>query len=194
MTRAAPRRRWSAKQYVVAALLGGLVVAGVIAAISIALAPGHVAFSISSARMDLVELKTTEQNRRGWYYNFTIAAINTSRRMAVWYDSLSAEVWPSNEAWIPADADMTAGRWRRPGDSDKFAVLAESWQFDRKTDNQTQEDIMKDSSDCKVVVTAKVHFGFGMVPSMAYDLVATCQHVNFFPGGTNFPVHCTASG
>ncbi|KAL6861629.1 hypothetical protein ACP4OV_017329 [Aristida adscensionis] len=178
------RSRWGAKQYVVAGLLGTLVVFAVAAAISIALAPGHVAFSIPSASMQLLPLKS-EQSRKGWYYNFTVVANNTSRRrrMAVSYDSLSAQIWSSRTAWIPAEPVPAAAgllrRWQRPGLPAEFAVSAEGWQFDQGTQVPRQDDPRWNDADCTVVVMAKVRFRLGMARSMAYDVKANCFHVNF---------------
>uniref|UniRef100_A0A0A8ZD90 Late embryogenesis abundant protein LEA-2 subgroup domain-containing protein n=1 Tax=Arundo donax TaxID=35708 RepID=A0A0A8ZD90_ARUDO len=183
-----PWSRWSAKQYIIAALLGALVAAALVAVISITLAPAHISFSIAGPTMS--KLQEKGEKRKGVYYNFTLVANNPSRRMAVSYSYLSTKIWPNEAAWIPAEVNTSAALpgWQPPGKTTDVTVLAESWQYDQTTDAPKQ-DIKVDNNNCTVAVEAKVRFKFGLARTMGYTVRATCLHVNFIKNAY-FPVPC----
>ncbi|RLN29132.1 hypothetical protein C2845_PM05G07680 [Panicum miliaceum] len=77
-------------------------VIAVTAAISISLSPAHIFFSIKDPTFDT---KTDEDTK---FYNFTLVVDNSSPGMEVHYGALSAELWYSDKAWVPAVVDRGA--------------------------------------------------------------------------------------
>uniref|UniRef100_A0A0A9LLE5 Uncharacterized protein n=1 Tax=Arundo donax TaxID=35708 RepID=A0A0A9LLE5_ARUDO len=173
-----------AKQYILAALLGVLVAITFVAAISVSLAPAHISFSIANATTMHVK------------YQFTLIAKNNSTRTAVSYGSLSAQIWNSPTAWIPAEVNTTAmlPEWQPPRNATNVAVWAEDGQYNEAanaTANATVDGTAEQSTDCRVVVEAKVWFKYGLA-TRPYTVTASCLHVNFF-NGTGVPVVCGSS-
>lgn len=203
MTPAASRTcwRWSAKKYILAALLGMLATLAVVAGISISLAPAHISFSIASGGA----ITTPPTANHNSYYNFTVVARNNiSSRTAVRYGSLSAQIWYSPTSWVPAEpeANMTAAEHeQQPGDEISFPVSAQFSEFNvvAPTNNSGGQlvDTDEDSSginitwpNCKVVVEAKVWFSFRLVTTRQYTVRASCYPVDFRDNVTA-PVNCT---
>ncbi|KAL6606520.1 hypothetical protein ACP70R_042173 [Stipagrostis hirtigluma subsp. patula] len=185
-TTASAIRRWTAEQFILAVLLGSLVLIAVAAGISISLAPAHISFSIANATISAASNPeaSKDQDVRDWWYNFTVVANNTSRRTAVRYGSLSAEIWYSSTEWVPAEIDTPPG-WQRPRSTTKAAiVLAEYGQFDVKS-NKTRIDtdgnnVGVDWPNTRVVVKANVWFKFGLATTRIYTVRVSCWPVNFF--------------
>lgn len=188
--------RWSAKKYILAALLGMLATLAVVAGISISLAPAHISFSIASGGA-LINATPANNNM---YYNFTVVASNNiSSRPAVRYGSLSVQIWYSPTGWVPAEANMTAAVCQQPGNATNFTISAQYLEFNEvgATNNGGQLDTDKDSSginitwpNCKVVVEAKVWFRFRLVTTRQYTIRASCYPVDFRDSVTA-PVNCT---
>ncbi|KAL6606517.1 hypothetical protein ACP70R_042170 [Stipagrostis hirtigluma subsp. patula] len=195
-----PCSRWSAKQYIVAALLAVQVATIIAAVISISLAPARITFSITNATTSLIPVEGSGTLYNG-FYNLTLLANNTSRRTSVKYDSLSAQIWYSETGWIPAgDVDTATALpgWQRPRSSTSVAVSADYGQYDKVVGNLTDsatsmssEELVAlgDSIDCRVQVQAKVWFRFGL-PTWPYTVTATCSPVDFVSNTTDFPVVC----
>ncbi|KAK3137371.1 hypothetical protein QOZ80_5BG0451420 [Eleusine coracana subsp. coracana] len=201
-------RRWSSKQYILTALLGTLVAIAAAAAISISLAPGHVSFTIADAEMSSVTVDEEEQLYND-YYNFTLVAINTSKRMAVRYGSLSANIWYRENSWIPAeDVNTTAEMpgWSQPlGEPAVVRVWADWAQYNVKANETVSSQMATNNKNndtdkrninwpnCLVSLEAKVWFRFGLIPTMPFTVRASCFPVNFRDGLiNNSSVQCTS--
>ncbi|KAG2623514.1 hypothetical protein PVAP13_3KG388900 [Panicum virgatum] len=125
-----PPKKWSHRHVILVTLVGSLVVIAITAAISISLSPAHIFFSIEDATTN----KTDQETK---VYNFTLVAVNSSPRMEVHYGALSAELWYSDKAWVPAVVDRGAllddGTTQPPGNVTSLAVSAEYWQSESST-------------------------------------------------------------
>ncbi|EMS60924.1 hypothetical protein TRIUR3_11897 [Triticum urartu] len=109
------RKRWRAKQYISAAMLGTLFAVALVAATSISLAPARMSFSVVKAEIGTYNKPLTGPVTNT-HLNFDLVANNTSQRTAVWFDSVSAEIWygPAATAWVRTkDAGLPAG-WQPP--------------------------------------------------------------------------------
>lgn len=181
--------RWSAKQYIVGALLGLLVAIAVAAAISISFAPAHISFSVSATNVTTVTVDE-QSHIYDQFFNFTLVANNTSRRTSVSYGSLSAEMWYSETAWIPAELDTTAQQqlladvWWRPGSTAAVAAWAEWGQYNEEPPTK-RSNMTTTTTDmapavvvkwpfCRVVVKARVWFRYGLLPTRPYTIRVSC--------------------
>ncbi|EER89095.1 hypothetical protein BDA96_10G016900 [Sorghum bicolor] len=130
--------RWSTKQYILAALLGMLAMVAVVAAISISLAPAHVALFVRDANITHAN-KTSQDGKqvlRFWYYNLTLVANNTSHRTAVSYGSLAVEIWRSETEWVPTEEVNTSAvlpGWLPPGNTSLVKFGVEGGQSNQET-------------------------------------------------------------
>lgn len=206
-----PRSRWSTKQYILAALVGMLATVAVVAAISISLAPAHIAFFVRDAnRTEVIIKNITRGNQQlsyfNWYYNLTLVANNPSRRTAVSYGSLTVNIWLSETAWILAD-EVNPFTALPPGNTALVNFSVVGGQYDEATPTAPNgaktspppSPSPKGSSSvtgvakwpyCRVVVEAKVWFRFAGVPTLPYTVKVSCFPVNFL-AGISVPVNCT---
>jgi hypothetical protein len=206
-----PWSRWSTKQYILAALLGMLATVAVVAAISISLAPAHIAFFVRDA--NITRANKTSQDGKQLLHN-TLVANNTSHRTAVSYGSLTVDIWRSETAWIPTEEVNTSAAlpgWLPPGNTSLVKFGVEGGQYNEETTApnkgqppppaQGASNAAVDNSnataaavpkwpDCRVVVEAKVRFRFAGVPTLPYPVRVSCFPVNFLDG-TIGPVNCT---
>lgn len=179
-----PSSRWSARHYILAAVVAMLAAIAIVAAISISLSPAHISFSVARATMSISDT-----------YNLIITANNTSRRRAVEYDFMSAEIWSSPTTSFPKEINISEalpeGQRQEPWSPVTFHVDIDYKQFDVTTDNNSTSSSVN-NSDCKVVVSAKVRFWVGHVPTRPYTIRGTCMHVNFLYSHniSDFPVKC----
>ncbi|KAF8643377.1 hypothetical protein HU200_066897 [Digitaria exilis] len=163
-----------------------LVLNAITAAISISLSPAHIFFSISNAT---ISDYSKDQDTR--FYNFTLAANNTSPRMAVHYVSLSAEIWNTATTWVPAEVDRSSlqdqGTMQPPGNVTYINVCAEYWQSEQKSPPATTPGSAAvkvtphvDCSNCTVLVMASVWFkSRWWIGTRTYDVRANCSQVDF---------------
>jgi hypothetical protein len=79
--------RWSTKRYVLAALSGTLVVSLVVIAVSIALTPAEVYFTVTKVTINSSDNKGVKFNRLK-FLNLILTANNTSHRARVKYRSI----------------------------------------------------------------------------------------------------------
>uniref|UniRef100_A0A0A9BT84 Late embryogenesis abundant protein LEA-2 subgroup domain-containing protein n=1 Tax=Arundo donax TaxID=35708 RepID=A0A0A9BT84_ARUDO len=217
-----PCSSWSAKQYILAALLGVLVAIAFVAAISISLAPAYISFSIANATMS-----GDDNGYYQCYYNFTLVANNTSRRTEVSYGSLSTQIWYSPAAWIPAEVNTMLPEWQPPRNATDVAIGAEYGQYNEAanatantTDHRQLGTVEKSVFDCRRValeanatanatvddcqlgtveksvdcrVVVEAKVWFKYgLTTRPYTVTASCWHVNFF-NGTGVPVTCVSS-
>lgn len=195
-----------------------LATVAVAAAISISLAPAHIAFSVRDANITRTEMKSKDGKHllHFWYYNLTLVANNTSHRTKVSYGSLSVDIWRSETAWIPTEevnASAALPGWLPPGNITLVKVGVEGGQYNEETaangarppppppsptpaQGSSSNVAVGNSSgvakwpDCRVVVEAKVWFRFAGVPTLPYTVRVSCFPVNFLEG-TSGPVNCT---
>ncbi|KAG2634321.1 hypothetical protein PVAP13_2NG190906 [Panicum virgatum] len=215
-------RRWGAKRYILAALLGTLVAVAVVASISISLAPAHISFSVANAEITNTTVANTNGNLINLYYNFTLVANNTaSKRTAVSFASLSAEIWESETAWVPAEEVNTTAEPELyqgllpAGSAARVKIWAESGQYNEveagNGNNGTKKqhggtapatDDNKHTGapagndtvkwpNCRVVVEAKVWFSLGLLRTRPFTVIASCYPVNF-KYAISAPVTCTS--
>lgn len=184
-----PRRRWSAKQYIFAALLGVLVAVVVVAGISVSLAPAHISFSITSATISNDTGGTADR-----YYNFTLVASTTGGHTSALYRHLAAEIWYSPTGWVPVEVNLTTTmlrEWQGPGNRARVPILAKYGQYSEATKDATM-DSSAGWPNSSVVVVANVWFRFGLTTTTPYTVRASCWPVNFVSKATRFPVDCVS--
>ncbi|XBJ14120.1 hypothetical protein VPH35_006208 [Triticum aestivum] len=174
------RKRWRAKQYISAAMLGTLFVVALVAATSISLAPARMRFSLITAQIITYRDPPTGPDTNT-HLNFTLQAENTSQRTAVSYESMSAEVWygPAATAWVRTkNAALPAG-WQPPSSVVNISVSAD----------YGYHPTSKVTDYCRVVVKSKVFFRFGLARTRPFTIMFSCLNVNFVDR-TNLPVVC----
>jgi len=161
------------------------------AIISIILSPAHISLSI--AKPTKVSKADQEDTQR---YNFTLVAQNRSPHMAVVYGALSAEIWYSETAWVPAAvvdwSPLQDGTTRQKPTNIEFS--AEYWQSEQRSTPPTASSSSSgggqsapaastdetDWSNCTVLVTATVWFRYrSWISTRSYDVRANCSPVNF---------------
>ncbi|KAF8658014.1 hypothetical protein HU200_059476 [Digitaria exilis] len=186
-----PPRKWNHKHIILVTLIGCLVLNAITAAISISLSPAHIFFSIRNAT---ISDYSKDQDTK--FYNFTLAANNTSPRMAVHYVSLSAEIWNTATTWVPAEVDRSSlqdqGTMQPPGNVTDINVCAEYWQSEQKSTPATPAvgggqgntpppaAAGDDCSNCTVLVMASVWFkSRWWIGTRTYDVRANCSQVDF---------------
>ncbi|TKW02508.1 hypothetical protein SEVIR_8G245200v4 [Setaria viridis] len=159
-----PLKGWSSKHLVVAAMIGTLVVVAIAAVIIVDLTPPQVFFSIEDASLQ--------------FYNFTLSANNTSRRMEVHYTTLNTEIWITPSDWYSAELSMSGFTQQPPDNVTKFAGWAESYQLDSMMAS-AQGSGAGNWPNCTVVVIAKVLFKVGLARTRPYHIRVSCFPVNF---------------
>ncbi|CAL5050509.1 unnamed protein product [Urochloa decumbens] len=202
LQRAPWSRRWSTKKFILAAMLGALVAVVVVASISISLAPARLAFSVVYANISM--FPSTERSLTTiWFYNLTLEANNTSWRTEVSFVSLSAVIWQSETAWIPADEESWSMPPLLPQGSTRVNFSVQGGQYNEEqakgpplppgalppppppTASSTDADEAAGNSvpaNCTVVVEAKVKFRAGGVSTLPYTVTASCKQVDFESG------------
>ena len=181
------RRRWRAKQYISAAMLGTLFAVALVAATSISLAPARMSFSVVKAEIGTYKKPLTGPVTNT-HLNFDLVANNTSQRTAVWYDSMSAEIWygptatatSSIRTSVHKQAGLPAG-WQPPGIVLRINVSADY--------GYAPEGNATDH--CQVVVESKVRFRFGLATTRPFTIKFSCLNVNFVDH-TNLPIVCVS--
>ncbi|PVH61559.1 hypothetical protein PAHAL_3G059900 [Panicum hallii] len=173
-----PPRKWSHKHIILVTLVGSLVFIAITAAIAISLSPAHIFFSIKDPTF---ANKADEDTK---FYNFTLVVNNSSPGMEVHYGALSAELWYSDKARVPAKVDRGAllddGTRQPPRNVTSIAVSA-----DGGTNGNGIE-----WPNCTVLVTASVWFkSRWWISTRWYDVRANCTPVNFGSHSTS-PVSC----
>jgi len=187
-------RKWNHKHIILATLTGTLVVITMAAIISIILSPAHISLSIAKPTKD--SKADQEDTQR---YNFTLVAQNRSPHMAVVYGALSAEIWYSETAWVPAAvvdwSPLQDGTTRQKPTNIEFS--AEYWQSEPRSTPPTASSSSSgrgqsapaastdetDWSNCTVLVTATVWFRYrSWISTRSYDVWANCSPVNFVNG------------
>ncbi|RLM99445.1 hypothetical protein C2845_PM06G12990 [Panicum miliaceum] len=192
-----PPRKWSHKHIILVTLVGSLVVIAITAAIAISLSPAHIFFSIK----DPTFANKSDEGTK--FYNFTLVVDNSSPGMEVHYGALSAELWYSDKAWVPAVVDRGAllddGTRQPPRNVTSIAVSAEYWQSEQtstppaplgsgeKPGTPPPSAPFGDTnrngtewSNCTVLVTASVWFkSRWWISTRWYDVRAHCSQVNF---------------
>lgn len=190
-----PPRKWSHKHIVLVALIGSLVVNAITAAIFISISPAHISFSIENPTT--IGNKVDQDTK---YHNFTLVVNNSSPHTAVHYGALSAEIWYTEEAWVPAVADRRSldnGTTQPPGKEARIDLSAEYWKSEQgstpaESSNEKRSPPPapaddKDWSNCTVLVMGSVWFkSKGWISTRSYDVRAQCSQVNFNTRGT-FP-------
>ncbi|XP_004979988.1 uncharacterized protein LOC101767155 [Setaria italica] len=176
-----PLKGWSSKLLVVAAMIGTLVVVAIAAVIIVGLTPPLVFFSIQDASLQGGQLKQQK------FYNFTLYANNTSRRMEVHYTNLNTEIWIAPSEWYPAEVSMSGfeqppvsinGYKQPPDNVTKVAGWAEFYQTTSLT-AAAQGGGAGNWPNCTVVVMAKVLFKVGLARTRPYHIRVFCFPVNF---------------
>ncbi|KAJ1257672.1 hypothetical protein BS78_10G013500 [Paspalum vaginatum] len=135
------KKKWSAKQHILAALVGALVAIAVVAGTSVSLAPAHIFFSFANATTSTVQAPVGDGGNTTLYngfYNFTLVTNNTSWHTKAHFATLSAQIWFSNNGYIVAeDVNTTAALpgWQGPRNFTNVEVYAEYGQYDKKEDH-----------------------------------------------------------
>ncbi|PUZ63308.1 hypothetical protein GQ55_3G057600 [Panicum hallii var. hallii] len=193
-----PPRKWSHKHIILVTLVGSLVFIAITAAIAISLSPAHIFFSIK----DPTFAKADEDTK---FYNFTLVVNNSSPGMEVHYGALSAELWYSDKAWVPAKVDggalLDGTSCQPPRNVTSIAVSAEYWQSEQTSTppplpgsgekpGTPPPSAPVEWSNCTVLVTASVWFkSRWWISTRWYDVRANCTPVNFGSRSTS-PVSC----
>ena len=153
------------------------------AIISIILSPAHISLSIAKPT------KVSKADQEDTRYNFTLVAQHRSPHMAVVYGALSAEIWYSETAWVPAAvvdwSPLQDGTTRQKPTNIEFS--AEYWQSEQRstppTASSSSSSDETDWSNCTVLVTATVWFRYrSWISTRSYDVRANCSPVNFVNG------------
>jgi hypothetical protein len=182
-----PLNRWSSKHIVVAAAIGTLVVIAIAIVIIISLAPPQVQFSVEDA--GLGPGRWGKQK----FYNFTLSANNTSRRMEVHYTILNTEIWIDPATWYSAEVNMSQfqqGYVQPPLTVTKVRCWAEYAHSEKNTGSQ-HEDGEGNWPNCTVVVIAKVVFKVGLACTRPYRIRVSCFPVNFLNPTQTPYANCT---
>lgn len=160
------------------------------AIISIILSPAHIFFSIENpTKAGEADEEDTQR------YNFTlVVAQNRSPRMAVVYGALSAEIWYSETAWVPAavvDRSPLLAVQDETTRQTNIEFSAEYWQSEQRstpTASSSGEQSAPgtdetDWSNCTVLVTATLWFMYTRwISTRSYNVRANCSPVNFTSG------------
>ena len=167
-------------------MLGMLFAVALVAATSISLAPARMSFSVVKAEIGTYKKPLTGPVTNT-HLNFDLVANNTSQRTAVWYDSMSAEIWygPTATAtsWIRTSvprAGLPAGG-QPPGIVRRINVSADYGYVSEG--NATDH--------CQVVVESKVRFRFGLATTRPFTIKFSCLNVNLVDH-TNLPFVCVS--
>ncbi|CAL5076410.1 unnamed protein product [Urochloa decumbens] len=172
-----PLNGWSRKQYLlIAAMIGTLVIIAMAAVIIISLTPPRVYFSIEDASLQDGQYKDQK------FYNFTLSANNTSRRMEVHYTTLYTEIWITPSVWYSAEVNMSGfqhGYKQPPENVTKVPSWAEYYQSDSMTASTQGGGGAGNWPNCTVVVIAKVTFKVGLACTRPYHIRVSCFPVNF---------------
>ncbi|TKW02522.1 hypothetical protein SEVIR_8G247200v4 [Setaria viridis] len=177
-----PLKGWSSKLLVVAAMIGTLVVVAIAAVIIVGLTPPKVFFYIEDASLHDGLLKQQK------FYNFTLFANNTSRRMEVHYTNLNTEIWIAPSEWYSAEVSMSGFKqppvsingYKQPPDNvTKVAGWAEYDQLDSTSTASAQGSGAGNWPNCTVLVIAKVLFKVGLARTRPYHIRVSCFPVNF---------------
>ncbi|KAF7106071.1 hypothetical protein CFC21_106835 [Triticum aestivum] len=189
---------WTTRNYILAALGGTLVVTAIIIIVSVVLGPAHISFYIVHAS----STDPRASNDGTQYLNLTIAAANGSRkRAAVRYQSVfvdlknSTSVTRRNTIHAPVYATTPPMNHYLPPGAEPASIKASALLLTRG-ENQDFIGRRVNVSGFNVVVTALVRFRIHGVPTRAYDIKVSCNHV-FFPveGPSSLrapPINCTA--
>ncbi|XBJ07091.1 hypothetical protein VPH35_012661 [Triticum aestivum] len=174
------RKRWRAKQYISAAMLGTLFAVALVAATSISLAPARMRFSVVKAEIVTYRKPPTGPDTNT-HLNLNLVANNTSQRTAVWFDSMSTEIWygPAATAWV-----RTKNAWLPTGWQPPRSLISINMSIDYGyVPNSDATDY------CRVVVKSKVFFRFGLASTRPFTIKFSCLNVNFVDN-TSLPVVC----
>lgn len=175
---------WTTRNYILGALGGTLAVTAIVIIVSVVLSPAHISFYIVQASSTV----PGASNNGTQYLNLTIAAANASRkRAAVRYQSVF--VYLKNGTSAPGRNIYTIhtsvyamtppmNHYLPPG-AEPVNIKASAILL---TSDQTRGFIGRrmNVSGFTVVVAALVRFRIHGVPTRAYDIKVSCNHV-FFP-------------
>ncbi|XBI06427.1 hypothetical protein VPH35_134448 [Triticum aestivum] len=175
----APRPRgWSTKRYILAALLGVLVIGVVVIAVSAVLTPAEVVFTVTNA---------TRSNK--WELHLTLSANDTSHRAWVEYHSFIVYLQYTAKGTVyKVPADVAPPAPQRPGTTTNMSVSASFALDPFRTAGEGGG-----KPEISVLVLAVVRFIVGPAYTRPYDVRVLCAPIDYF-GAKNlsFPVICDA--
>ncbi|KAI4973021.1 hypothetical protein ZWY2020_010452 [Hordeum vulgare] len=187
------KKIWTTNNCILAALGGTLVVTAVVIIVSVILRPADISLSVTHASISNGSADGSIQ-----YVNLTIAAANASRKRAgVRYQSFFVDLNNSSSTiHALVYSPPPKNEYLRPGTgpaSVNASVLLLS--------SGTVRDFVgrpMNGREFTVVVTAKVRFQVGGVPTRLYIMNVSCPHVFFAVEGSFnsnalvLPIDCTA--
>lgn len=181
---------WGPKQYILAATAVTLTVSAVAIVASVVLSPARIVFAVTdvASTHPQVQAGAAAAAPVSLILNFTLDAVNPSRRAGVEYSSLTARLRLYSArrgmvGWLQAEVDQAMPLLQPPASSSSFRVSAlyeESFVARNSRAGGLGGGIRASQlPPMSVLVVAQVRFRVGLAYSRPYDVQVSCQPVDF---------------
>ncbi|KAM0858678.1 hypothetical protein ACQ4PT_047687 [Festuca glaucescens] len=187
MAYASSPRRCSTKRYILAALVGTVVFAIIVMAVSAVLSPGEVHFSIT----DTSSMHIVSTTAGGKELNLTLTANNTSHRAGVNYRSVIVSLLyissADKKSAIPLD-NVSPPSWQPPGSTASVRLSAFFPDFLLELDFAGRGE---NATRISVRLDTDVRFKYGRVYTRSYNIKVVCNPVDYFSHNKpRLPIKC----